>query len=258
MMPYAVFATLAVWQRHARVWRTNFWPSVVSGILNPLFWFLSFSLGLGVVIDTMGGLPYTQFVVPGMLANAALFQASFETTIPAYSRFQIQRTYAAILASPVRLSHIVAAEILWGTAKAMLSVACLYAVGFAIGGIASGTGALLALPWVILGSMCFASLGLAVMAHARSYEFFNYFFTFWVAPSFLICGIFMDISHYPLWLQALAWCFPITHLIDIIRPLMAGADLPLHLLALHGTYLVVFTAVCMGLAYRRLWARLFA
>ena len=67
------------------------------------------------------------------MAYSAMFAASFETTIGSYARFNMQRTWDAVLATPVRLAELLLGELLWAACKAMLSAVCVLLVGAALG-----------------------------------------------------------------------------------------------------------------------------
>ena len=72
-------------------WRAN--------VVNPALFLFAFGFGLGAFIETMDGVDYLSFIVPGMIAYAAMFAASFETTIGSFSRYwHMQRTWDAVLA----------------------------------------------------------------------------------------------------------------------------------------------------------------
>src|SRR5918992_5104110 len=105
--------TLAVCWRQYLVWRRIIWPSLSTNVANPVLFLFAFGFGLGAVIDAMGGLSYLAYVVPGMMAYSAMFAASFETTVGSYSRFMLQKTWDAVLATPVRLTELLLGELLW-------------------------------------------------------------------------------------------------------------------------------------------------
>lgn len=252
-----VGGVLAIWMRHYRVWLRIFWPSLVSGVVNPVFFLFAFGFGIGAVVKQVGDLPYLHFVVPGMIAHAALFQSSFESSIPSYTRFRVQRTYEAMLSAPLFFKEVVYGEILWAASKGMLSALCMYLVAWWVGGLPSLAGAALSLPFVAVACMAFAALGLLCTAYARTYEFFSYFFVFWMTPSLLFCGVFVDNAAYPLWLQTVMWVFPVKHLIEVIRPLCVGQAVDWLMVAIHMAYIVAFMVVCATLAARRMAKRLF-
>ena len=116
---------------------------------------------------------------------------------------------------------------------------------------------LISLPIVFLGSICFACAGLVATAYAKGYEFFAYFFTFWVTPMFVFCGVFFDIGRFPEFVQYMAWIFPMTHLVAAIRPLTSGLDMEITVILLHIGYIILFSAAAFWLAHRKLHQRLY-
>ena len=130
-------------------------------------------------------------------------------------------------------------------------------VGALWGGIGSLGGALLSLPLIFVASLAFAACGLAATAHAKTWEFFSYFFTFWVTPMFVFSGVFFGVDRFPDYVQPISWVLPMTHLIEVVRPLTAGQELELSTSLGHVAYLLVLGALAFALAYRRLRARLF-
>jgi lipooligosaccharide transport system permease protein len=249
--------SLAVTRRQYLVWRKVLWSSLTTNVVNPILFLFAFGFGLGAVVDEMGGLDYLAFVVPGMMAYSAMFAASFETTIGSFARFDFQRTWDATLATPVTLLELLLGEALWATCKAMLSALCVLFVGALWGGVGSFGGALLALPIVALGGFAFATCGLAATAHAKSWEFFSYFFTFWVTPMFVFSGVFFGVDRFPDYIEPVAWILPMTHLIEVVRPLVAGQDLGLVPALGHIAYVAALAVAAFVVAYRRLKIRLF-
>jgi lipooligosaccharide transport system permease protein len=249
--------TLAVWWRQYLVWRRILWPSLTTNVANPLLFLFAFGFGLGAVIDNMGGLDYLAYVVPGMMAYSAMFAASFETTIGSYARFNMQKTWDAVLATPVSLLELLLGEALWAACKALFSAVCVLAVGLMWGGVGSPGGALASLPLIFLAGFCFAACGLAATAHAKSWEFFSYFFTVWVTPMFVFSGVFFGVDRFPDYVEPIAWVLPMTHVIEVVRPLTAGQPQSLLAALLHIGYVTALAAAAFALAYRRLRIRLF-
>jgi len=247
----------AVWRRNATVWRRLIGPSLATNVLDPLIFLFAFGYGLGAVIDKVGGLNYLSFVVPGMMCYAAMFAASFESTISVYARFHMQRTWDAILATPVTLTELMLGEMSWAATKGLFASCCVIAVGTIWGGIGSFWGVTAALPVIALGSICFACTGLVVTAHAKSWDVFAYFFTFWITPMFMFSGTFFEVTRFPWFVQAVAWVLPMTHLIAVVRPLTAGVTLDPFAAAGHIVYLAALAFTAFWVARRRFGARLF-
>lgn len=255
--PLATPYTMAVTWRQYVVWKKLIWSNLAVNVVNPILFLFAFGIGIGNFVDTIDGMSYLVFIVPGMIAYSAMFASSFETTIGSFSRYSMQRTWHATLATPVTLSELLFGEILWATAKAMLSAIFVLVVGFIWGGIPSLTGAIISLLVVLVASIGFACYGLVATSLAKGYEFFSYFFTFWITPMFVFCGVFFETDRFPFIVQALAWALPMTHLIAIIRPLTSGTSLDLGWAAIHLGYTILLTIAAFTFAYRRMRSRMF-
>ena len=249
--------TGAVVLRNLLTWRQQMWPSLASNVGNPLLFLFAFGFGLGAFVGEMDGVDYLTFIVPGMMAYSAMFAASFETSIGAFARFSLQRSWDATLATPVRLIELLAGELIWAAIKAVFAGFCVLVVGTLWGGVPSLMGGLLALPVLALASLGFAAFGLCGTAHAKSWEFFSYFFTFWVTPMFIFSGTFFAVDRFPPAIETLAWLLPMTHLIAVIRPLTIGEPLALAPLAVHLIYPALLAITAFWLAHYRLSRRLF-
>jgi lipooligosaccharide transport system permease protein len=249
--------SLAVTRRQYLVWRRIVWSSLTTNVVNPIIFLFAFGFGLGAVVDRMAGLSYLAFVVPGMMAYSAMFAASFETTIGSYARYNMQKTWDATLATPVTLQELLLGEAFWATCKAMLSAICVLIVGALWGGVASLGGALLSLPLIFVAAFAFATCGLVATAYAKSWEFFSYFFTFWITPMFVFSGVFFGVDRFPDYIEPVAWILPMTHLVEVVRPLVTGQPLGLLQASGHVAYVGALGVVAFVVAYRRLKARLF-
>ena len=250
-------SVLAVCNRQFIVWRKLFWSSIATNIANPVLFLFAFGFGLGRYVGAIQGLDYMAFVVPGMVAYSAMFAASFETTIGSFSRYYLHRNWDAVLSTPVTLVELMLGEILWASFKSLLSAFCVLIVGWVWGGVPYLFGAVFSLIIVFFGSLCFASVGLAATAYARGYEFFSYFFTFWVTPMFVFCGVFFEISRFPEFIQSIAWFLPMTHLVILVRALSTNMPIDTTYIALHIMYIVGLSIIFFLVAYRRMHDRLF-
>ena len=243
----------AVWRRNLRVWRKLIAPAVVLNFGEPTLYLLGLGFGLGAFIDTMNGMPYLAFLASGIIASSAMTTASFEGTYSVFTRMKVQRTYDAMLATPLALDDILMGEMLWCATKAAFSAAAILAVAGVLG-VAGGWQALWALPVAFLIGLCFAGPALVVSAVSGNYDFFNYYFVLAVTPMLILCGVFYPIEGLPAAMQAAIQLLPLTHAVALARPLVAG--LPVTDVALHVGVLVVYAVVglyvALALTRRRL------
>lgn len=221
LLPDLTWRTVTVWYRDAKVWTTFYKASLIGNMGEPLLYLLAMGWGLGRMVGTVNGVPYIEFLAPGLICSSAMYSATFECTFGAFTRMTRQMTYDAIMASPVSLDEIVAGEVLWGGTKGLLSGAAMLLV-MALFGLVTNPLAILALPLSFLIGLLFAALSMIVTAKAPSYDFFSYYFTLAIAPMFLFSGIFFPVDSLPHWAQTFAWFLPLTHGVTASRALFTG------------------------------------
>ncbi len=223
-------AAFAVWRRNVLVWRKLLGPSLLINFGEPFLYLLGLGYGLGLFIGDMMHMPYLTFLASGILASSAMNIASFEAMFSVYTRMIPQRTYEAILATPLEVSDILAGEMLWCATKAVINGAAILSVATLLGAVQSWT-ALWVLPIQFVVGLCFAGPALIMTALARGYDFFNYYATLVITPMFVLSGVFYPVSSLPPLLQGIVQFLPLTHAVDLIRPLVAGQ--PVTNVALH-------------------------
>ena len=67
-----------IWYRHALVLRHTLLPSLTWYFVEPFVILVAVGIGIGTLIDDIDGVPYAQFVTPGIIAGSAMFHAIFE------------------------------------------------------------------------------------------------------------------------------------------------------------------------------------
>jgi len=146
-------------------------------------------------------------------------------------------------------------ETVWASTKSLFSTAPILLVAAVLGAVHDWQ-ALWTLPVVFLTGLCFGSLALVITAFANNYDFFMYYYTLILTPMLLICGVFFPLEQMPDAIIWGAWLLPLTHAVELIRPLMTEAPLQqplLHLAVLTG-YAIGGTVLAIGLIRRRLTA----
>lgn len=246
---------LAVWRRNALVWRRLMGPSLMINFGEPFLYLLGLGYGLGRFVGDIDGMPYAAFLASGLVASAAMNTASFEGMYSVHTRMVPQRTYDAMLATPVDVDDIVAGEMLWCATKALVAGTAILLVALVIGAIETPS-ALAVIPVIFLIGLCFAGPALVVSAVAPSYDFFAYYFTLVVTPMFILCGVFYPVSSLPSVVQGAIQVLPLTHAVALTRPLVAGQPLlhPWLSVMVLATYALMTYYVAVVLVRRRLRA----
>ena len=251
--PHLSLRFFPIWRRHMLVWRKVAATSIIGHIADPMIYLLGLGYGLGSLLPQMGGTSYMVFLAAGTICYSTMNSASFEALYSGFSRMHEQRTWEAIMNTPVTLDDVVLAEILWAASKSLMSGTAVLAVAWLLG-LTHSVLALWLVPLALLIGLCFASLGLIMTALAPSYDFFMYYFTLVVTPMMLLCGVFFPVTQLPVFWQIAASIMPLTHAVDIARPLISGAVPPdawLHVAAL-AAYTAAGFYVSLVLFRRRL------
>jgi len=243
-----------VWRRNFLVWRKLAIPSMLGNLADPMLYMLGLGYGLGALLPDVAGVPYLTFLAAGTVAYSTMNSATFETLYSGFSRMHVQKTWDAILNTPLTLDDVLLGEWIWATSKALLSGLAILAIIWVLDLEASFWLSLWIIPVVILTGLCFAGMGLVMNAVSPNYDFFLYYFTLVITPMVLLCGVFYPVSQLPAALQTVARFLPLSHAIDLVRPLVLGKvpeDILLHVLVLVGYGSVGFW-LGLGLTRRRL------
>ena len=252
-LPRLSFRFFPIWRRHLLVWKKVAATSILGHIADPMIYLLGLGYGLGSLLPQMGGTNYMTFLAAGTVCYSTMNSASFEALYSGFSRMHEQRTWDAIMNTPVTLDDIVLAEILWAASKSLMSGATVVLVIWMLG-LSHSISSIGLLPLALLVGLCFASLGMIMTALAPAYDFFMYYFTLAVTPMMLLCGVFFPVTQLsPFW-QGVAQALPLTHAVDIARPLIIGYAPPglmMHMAVLLGYTLLGFY-VSLVLFRRRL------
>jgi lipooligosaccharide transport system permease protein len=239
-LPELSLRFMPIWHRHFLVWKKMAIPSILGHLADPLIYMLGLGFGLSTLIPEMGGTSYILFLAAGTLCYSTMNSATFEALYSGFSRMHHQRTWDAILNTPITLDDIVISEILWAATKSLMSgVAVLLVIW--IMGMSHTWLSLWTIPLALLVGLCFAAVGLIMTALAPSYDFFMYYFTLVITPMMMLSGVFFPVDQLPALLQTVSAVLPLAHAIDLVRPLLNGIS-PDNIL-LHLAVLVAYTLV---------------
>jgi lipooligosaccharide transport system permease protein len=246
-----------VWQRNFTVYRKIWLISFLPPILEPLFYLFAFGAGLGALVGVIlyagSEISYGAYIAPALIAVNIMYSAFFENTFASFVRMYYQKTFDAMLSTPMSLDEIITGEIVWGATKSVFATVLMLPV-ISVFGFARFPEGFLLLPLAFLGGTAFGSIGMFFTGIMPSIESYNLPVFLFITPMFLFSGTFFPTGNLPLWAQRAAFVFPLTHLVELSRSLCVGA-LNGRLL-LNAFYLIVCAAVFYLLALHTMRKRL--
>jgi lipooligosaccharide transport system permease protein len=237
---------------YRRVWR----GSVGTTILNPILYLSALGVGLGTIVNRGRGLgvPYLDYVSPGILASTAMMVASFESAYAVMAAIRWTRQFHAMLATPLGIRDVVLGHQLYAATRVAIASGIYLVVIAAFGAVHSWT-ALFAFPAAVLLGLAFSAPITATAAWMETDQGFNALFRFGITPMFLFSGTFFPVSRLPQGLRELAWATPTWHGVDLIRSLTLG-DAAVWASLGHAAYLAAWAAAGLWLAQRTFTRRL--
>lgn len=242
-----------VWKRNALVWRKLAIPALLGNIGEPLLYLVALGFGLGALVGDIQGADYLTFLASGFICASVMNTASFEAIYSSYTRMAVQDTWTAMLYTPLEVEDILIGEVMWAATKGMLSAVAIILVAVGLDAVHSWN-VLWIVPLSLYVGVVFASMALVMTAIARSYDFFMYYFTLGLTPMLLFGGVFFPLDNMPSLVQQLAQLLPLTHAVDLMRPLAMGTPVTglLFHLAVLGGYGIAAYVLALRLVRRRL------
>src|SRR6202049_2328644 len=254
----AGFPAPRVGEHNALVFRRLWRGSLTVSFFTPLFFLASMGLGLGPLVNRgsggVGGVPYIDFLAPGLLAAVTMQTAAFECTYPLLGKIQWDHIYDAMLATPLAVRDLLMGEIAWVALRLFL-VASIFWIVMAVFGVAHTPESLLSIPAATLSGLSFATPLIAFTSIQKNDNVMRAIFRIVITPLFLFGGAFFPISRLPGVLQGVAWATPLAQGGARGRGLVLGnlvtKDALLHVLVLL-VYTIGGAVIARPLLVRRL------
>ena len=156
---------IPVWRRNYLVWRKLAIPSMLGNLADPMLYMLGLGFGLGSLLPNVAGVPYITFLAAGTIAYSTMNSATFEVLYSGFSRMHVQKTWDAIMNTPMTLEDVMLGELTWAASKSLLSGIAILLIIWVMGLQASFWMTLWIIPVVILIGFCFSGMGQIGRAH---------------------------------------------------------------------------------------------
>ncbi len=246
---------LAVLEYHLVSYKRTWRGSALSSFVLPLLTMLGFGVGVGAYVDAgVGGVPYLDWIVPGLIASTALQVAVGDASWPVLGNFEWVRVYYAQAAAPLRVADILGGHLAFILIRVLISAAAFLLIAATFGTLHS--------PWAPVTLGVAVLVGAAVAAPTFWYSasvstdsYLALLFRFAVIPMSLFAGVFFPVESLPVALRWLAYASPLWHGVDLSRAATLGVA-PDWSAAGHVLYLLLWAGAGWWLAHRRFRARL--
>jgi len=229
-------AIYVLWLRDMK-WFFRAKARVISSVVTPFLWLAIIGVGLNSAF-ARPGFNYLEFMAPGIVGMTLLFSSTMSGISVIWDKqFGFMKE---ILVAPVSRIHIMIGKVLGGMTTAMLQGALLLlAIGlFKVIGLVEirtpGAAQLLQIVvFMILISVSFVSIGLALASVIEDPVAFPVVTNFLIMPIFFLSGAlypigqipgYSQIGTLPGWLSSLAHLNPLTYGVDGLRGAVLGAS----------------------------------
>lgn len=207
-----------------RFWRMSR-QTILSPVITTLLYFLVFGYSLGGRLRDIDGVPYIDFLVPGLVMLGVISNAFMNSSFSLFIS-KIHGVLVDLLVSPLSYFQIMFGYVASSILRAMI-------IGGAIWGVAALMGARawfnipLSLLMLVLTALVFALLGLIVAILAEDFDHINLVPSFLITPLTFLGGVFYSIKMLPSPWDTVSRFNPILYMVNGLRYAMTGhSDVP--------------------------------
>ena len=199
--------------------------TILPGLISSGLYILVFGFTLEQRIAEINGIPYTLFILPGLLMMNTLTNATANTS-SSMLQMKLLQQLPDILTAPLSAMEISLAYIIGGTVRGTVNGILVMFLGVILIDMPVQQPAA-TIGFIIMVSWCFASMGLVLGQLSDSWDQLAMMQNFFLTPLSFLGGIFYSVNMLPDWAQTLSFINPIYYMINGIRFTILGvADSP--------------------------------
>ena len=189
---------------------------IFSSLMFPLMFLIVFGVGFSGIVNSLdGGIEFTQFVYPGIIAMTVVTSSLLAGTSIVADR---ERGFLReILVAPLTRFGIIVGKALGGSVTATCQAVIMLLVGPFLGLEIDLYLILKLLPCLFLLSISLSGLGILVATKIRSQQTFQVLLQIMIFPLIFMAGVFFPVEGAPAWLKILAKLNPLTYGVDAVR-----------------------------------------
>ena len=199
--------------------------TVLPGLISSGLYIVVFGFTLERRIDEINGVPYTLFILPGLLMMNTLTNATANTS-SSMLQMKLLQQLPDILTAPLSAMEISLAYIIGGTVRGTVNGILVMILGIILIDLPV-LSPILTICFIVMVSWAFASMGLVLGQLSDSWDQLAMMQNFFLTPLSFLGGVFYSINMLPDWAQTLSFFNPIYYMINGIRFTILGiADSP--------------------------------
>ncbi len=192
-------------------------PIVTNGLYITVFGVI-----LGARIGETQGVPYLQFVLPGLIALGAISQ-SFQNAAFSLFHSRWEGYVEVMIAAPISSAEGIASYLLGSAVRGLLVGAAVFALGYVFTGTPVRHPALL-IAFVLVVVLLFGSLGLVGGMWADDFDQLTVFNQFLIRPLVFFGGVFYPLADLPGLARTVSYLNPIVYIVNGIRFSLTGVS----------------------------------
>jgi ABC-2 type transport system permease protein len=167
---------------------------------------------------------YVDFLIPGLIGFSILVSPMF-SLVNISSEYKKTKLFKQLSLTPLTKMEWLASKVLWYIVLTTISFLLMVTVGVLAFG-AHVTLTLWLIPFLILGPMLFASLGMLVGTVTKNPETAGVIGNIVTFPMMFLAGTFFPISIMPQYLQSIAHVLPLYYIVEGLNNVMVYANYP--------------------------------
>ena len=196
--------------------------TIISPVITTILWFLVFGFSLGERLQEIRGIPYVDFLVPGLIMMAVMSNAFINSSF-SFLITKVHGSVVDILVTPLSPNQIILAytsaaivratlvgAVIW-IAAALMGASTLYHPGWAI-------------LFLLLTSAAFGIAGLLTGILAREFDHVNFIPNFLLVPLSFLGGVFYSVRMLPAPWDTISLFNPIVYMVNGLRYGMTGTS----------------------------------
>lgn len=230
------------------------WPqTIVPPVITTTLYFIIFGKVIGSRVGEMGGVPYMQFIVPGLVMMSVI-NSSYANVVSSFFSSKFQRNVEEMLVSPMHNACILLGYMAGGIVRSMVIGTLILLVSLFFVDSLSIYSISLTFTVALLTATLFSNAGFINAMLARKFDDIAIIPTFVLTPLTYLGGVFYSISLLPSPWETVSRFNPIVYMVSAFRSGILSDQLDPAMIDINlGIALGVIVLFIVGLFSLTLW-----